>query len=142
MRESIRAHIAGAIQAPGEEVGDAYRCCVEAQRALPVQSGCAGLYGTAVARIEVGGRFPAVLTAMGRRIEADRIILCAGTESVRLARALGVRRSEEHTSELQSLMRISYAVFCLKKKKKTQVTTTRDQLSRRHIAYNNQITID
>src|SRR3546814_6883620 len=31
-------------------------------------------------------------------------------------------RSEEHTSELQSLMRISYAVFCLKKKK-TQITT-------------------
>src|SRR3546814_7190383 len=30
------------------------------------------------------------------------------------------RRSEEHTSELQSLMRISYAVFCLKKKNKTQ----------------------
>src|SRR3546814_4317553 len=29
-------------------------------------------------------------------------------------------RSEEHTSELQSLMRISYAVFCLKKKKRTQ----------------------
>src|SRR3546814_2622886 len=29
-------------------------------------------------------------------------------------------RSEEHTSELQSLMRISYAVFCLKKKRKTQ----------------------
>src|SRR3546814_6847836 len=31
-----------------------------------------------------------------------------------------LQRSEEHTSELQSLMRISYAVFCLKKKKKTQ----------------------
>src|SRR3546814_3919227 len=31
-------------------------------------------------------------------------------------------RSEEHTSELQSLMRISYAVFCLKKKKKTYHT--------------------
>src|SRR3546814_6878572 len=31
---------------------------------------------------------------------------------------LGRLRSEEHTSELQSLMRISYAVFCLKKKKK------------------------
>src|SRR3546814_10190928 len=30
-----------------------------------------------------------------------------------------VQRSEEHTSELQSLMRTSYAVFCLKKKKKT-----------------------
>src|SRR3546814_8313072 len=32
-------------------------------------------------------------------------------------------RSEEHTSELQSLMRISYAVFCLKNKKKKQKTT-------------------
>src|SRR3546814_3481736 len=32
--------------------------------------------------------------------------------------AVGVVRSEEHTSELQSLMRISYDVFCLKKKKK------------------------
>src|SRR3546814_4340046 len=31
------------------------------------------------------------------------------------------RRSEEHTSELQSLMRISYAVFCLKKKKTTKL---------------------
>src|SRR3546814_6675867 len=31
-------------------------------------------------------------------------------------------RSEEHTSELQSLMRISYAVFCLKKKKLTQIS--------------------
>src|SRR3546814_16698860 len=31
--------------------------------------------------------------------------------------AEGAQRSEEHTSELQSLMRISYAVFCLKKKK-------------------------
>src|SRR3546814_2617066 len=34
------------------------------------------------------------------------------------ARLRGGARSEEHTSELQSLMRISYAVFCLKKKKK------------------------
>src|SRR3546814_6862864 len=35
---------------------------------------------------------------------------------MQLARNLAVERSEEHTSELQSLMRISYAVFCLKKK--------------------------
>src|SRR3546814_5270984 len=34
-------------------------------------------------------------------------------------------RSEEHTSELQSLMRISYAVFCLKKKKKNKHTITK-----------------
>src|SRR3546814_6626032 len=35
---------------------------------------------------------------------------------------IGCGRSEEHTSELQSLMRISYAVFCLKKKKTKQQT--------------------
>src|SRR3546814_7575039 len=35
--------------------------------------------------------------------------------------AVGMMRSEEHTSELQSLMRTSYAVFCLKKKKKIPV---------------------
>src|SRR3546814_1493886 len=40
-----------------------------------------------------------------------------GLMSVRIIHRVG--RSEEHTSELQSLMRISYAVFCLKKKKKT-----------------------
>src|SRR3546814_5909363 len=49
-------------------------------------------------------------------------------------RARAALRSEEHTSELQSLMRISYAVFCLKKKKKkhyithdkyTQITDTK-----------------
>src|SRR3546814_5356912 len=37
--------------------------------------------------------------------------------SYRVRIALNLKRSEEHTSELQSLMRISYAVFCLKKKK-------------------------
>src|SRR3546814_7931726 len=37
-----------------------------------------------------------------------------------------VRRSEEHTSELQSLMRISYAVFCLKKKKNNTKTHKTD----------------
>src|SRR3546814_1555921 len=40
--------------------------------------------------------------------------------SARRPRQRRMRRSEEHTSELQSLMRISYAVFCLKKKKKQQ----------------------
>src|SRR3546814_9580199 len=41
----------------------------------------------------------------------------AGTGKTTIIRAIvkGIRRSEEHTSELQSLMRISYAVFCLKK---------------------------
>src|SRR3546814_8969048 len=41
---------------------------------------------------------------------------------VPVARSRRLPRSEEHTSELQSLMRISYAVFCLKKKKKKKPT--------------------
>src|SRR3546814_9507892 len=40
------------------------------------------------------------------------------SETTNLFRRRDTFRSEEHTSELQSLMRISYAVFCLKKKKK------------------------
>src|SRR3546814_2964677 len=43
------------------------------------------------------------------------------------------RRSEEHTSELQSLMRISYAVFCLKKKNKTLRITHTNQYKTDHV---------
>src|SRR3546814_7484537 len=56
----------------------------------------------------------------------QRLLLCLyglGTNAglKRIAGATpDVSRSEEHTSELQSLMRISYAVFCLKKKKHTK----------------------
>src|SRR3546814_5872953 len=48
---------------------------------------------------------------------------------------LGGGRSEEHTSELQSLMRISYAVFCLKKKKTKRDTKKTDQthIQKKHI---------
>src|SRR3546814_10840929 len=47
----------------------------------------------------------------------------ARTDGPRLAQERrGRHRSEEHTSELQSLMRSSYAVFCLKKKKKKKIT--------------------
>src|SRR3546814_1141219 len=42
--------------------------------------------------------------------------LHTSTDNMRLIKA--IERSEEHTSELQSLMRISYAVFCLNKKKR------------------------
>src|SRR3546814_3164708 len=45
---------------------------------------------------------------------------------------IGPERSEEHTSELQSLMRISYAVFCLKKKKKHKtITNNKDNTTTR-----------
>src|SRR3546814_3212599 len=46
-----------------------------------------------------------------------------------LAEAREFERSEEHTSELQSLMRISYAVFCLQKKTKQYITIIRPNTS-------------
>src|SRR3546814_5798444 len=70
------------------------------------------------------GRLTSVCCAL------DSSILARSAASFRRCRASGslrrsmpwslLNRSEEHTSELQSLMRISYAVFCLKKKKKKQ----------------------
>src|SRR3546814_5845489 len=74
---------------------------------------------------------------IGQRLEYMlRAADCGGRRtrcrSIRGSRALrrgllgqGVGRSEEHTSELQSLMRISYAVFCLKKKKQKTTKTAR-----------------
>src|SRR3546814_6339233 len=59
-------------------------------------------------------REPAAGPGMQHQVREDRE-RCRGF-LIRIARTLHAR-SEEHTSELQSLMRISYAVFCLKKKK-------------------------
>src|SRR3546814_1382918 len=53
----------------------------------------------------------------------DTVSRQGGDEFVLILSEAGVKRSEEHTSELQSLMRISYAVFCLKKKNKNKNIT-------------------
>src|SRR3546814_7187549 len=64
---------------------------------------------------EAGLTAIAAFGATRRGFEFTELVMpdVAGPEGVR-----GFRRSEEHTSELQSLMRISYAVFCLKKTQK------------------------
>src|SRR3546814_13089608 len=49
---------------------------------------------------------------------------CLAWDSTSTFRNFSVKRSEEHTSELQSLMRISYAVFCLKQKNNTRNNLT------------------
>src|SRR3546814_10042214 len=67
---------------------------------------------------------------LGLRVGKRRARLCGhiigGHQILRKAAVRDLvhlpKRSEEHTSELQSLMRISYAVFCLKKKKKIKQT--------------------
>src|SRR3546814_6000935 len=57
---------------------------------------------------------------------------CAGRPGHRpLPCWTGAGRSEEHTSELQSLMRISYAVFCLNKKSTHRDTTSTKEIERR-----------
>src|SRR3546814_3857382 len=69
------------------------------------------------ARVEGTLAQPGVASELGWKAQAA----CNMDQScpVRLkGKAIGNFRSEEHTSELQSLMRISYAVFCLKKTKK------------------------
>src|SRR3546814_3378567 len=55
--------------------------------------------------------------------------------SVKKILGFEVLRSEEHTSELQSLMRISYAVFCLKKKKITNKVKYKIQNTGQHVTH-------
>src|SRR3546814_3624651 len=60
--------------------------------------------------------------AAGWKLFADTVEAKSGTRPIRaviFSHSHSDHRSEEHTSELQSLMRISYAVFCLKKKRNT-----------------------
>src|SRR3546814_5217395 len=69
--------------------------------------------GGAEANVAVGLAHLGHDCAMVGRVPGNAL----GRGAVAAVRGAGVDRSEEHTSELQSLMRISYAVFCLKKKK-------------------------
>src|SRR3546814_3687377 len=75
------------------------------------------------AAVVAAGGLPVLLPHEPERAEAyleriDALLVTGGAFDVDPA-LFGANRSEEHTSELQSLMRISYAVFCLKKKKKS-----------------------
>src|SRR3546814_3088365 len=78
---------------------------------------CGVLHGLVAQLVGLGlGLCGPGLLLAGRSLLALGGLLLVGA---RLRLALPVARSEEHTSELQSLMRISYAVFCLKKKTQT-----------------------
>src|SRR3546814_3196727 len=71
------------------------------------------------------GLFPGALTHLRDHCPAARRLHAVPSRILDgpCGRALPLAGSEEHTSELQSLMRISYAVFCLKKKKKPKLKT-------------------
>src|SRR3546814_7893737 len=78
----------------------------------------------------VGGLDLPFKRAAGARQKTDNLPPVVGHQARRRSRRIvSARRSEEHTSELQSLMRISYAVFCMKNK--TKIPTDHDQYKSR-----------
>src|SRR3546814_2170174 len=88
-------------------------------------------FANAAAHLEPGGAFviELVVPDLRRLVPGhDAVVFAHGPgyvgydryDDVVAQHAVSHHRSEEHTSELQSLMRISYAVFCLKKKKQQQ----------------------
>src|SRR3546814_6091098 len=70
-----------------------------------------------------GGAGPLHAVRLGMGMGVRKVIIPVGA-GVGSAVGLLKARSEEHTSELQSLMRISYAVFCLKKKNQISIITS------------------
>src|SRR3546814_1989746 len=103
---------------PVEDIGRTYKICPAAPRQLQIQL-----------VTEERQHIPATECWVRVSVEQIRILRPEGETKPRPRRsvkltpsernyAAPVTRSEEHTSELQSLMRISYAAFCLKKKNK------------------------
>src|SRR3546814_3472668 len=75
--------------------------------------------GDLIAPRRMAERLRLPMTCLSRIAHLNRNTMTAHPASPTVQAKLGeIARSEEHTSELQSLMRISYAVFCLKKKTK------------------------
>src|SRR3546814_1891773 len=105
--------------------GDLFNLFVFFEVLLAASYGLA-LHGSGARRVSAGLHYIAVnLTAsMLFLLGVSLIFGVTGTLNMAALAEL-IPRSEEHTSELQSLMRISYAVFCLNKKKNHNTTQTK-----------------
>src|SRR3546814_3069310 len=79
---------------------------------------------TAIRHALAEGDLPRARAMLGRAYEVRGVVAHGDERGRELGFPTANVRSEEHTSELQSLMRISYAVFCLKKKTTTHRTST------------------
>src|SRR3546814_7165159 len=113
---AVYAHLqpGGALVQPGQRV----------RRGRPIGlSGNSGASGGPHLHFAVQVNRGMHLESIPFRMFGDRGILRFSEPAVESHRD---HRSEEHTSELQSLMRISYAVFCLKKKKRSQKTRSKN----------------
>src|SRR3546814_1573337 len=99
-----------------------------------------GLLAQEVAFASAPAMSSAAVTASQMSDECAEMMKAATSQGDKLCKGLTLdciaKRSEEHTSELQSLMRISYAVFCLKKKNNTTIHNT-THIPRNHINYTN-----
>jgi D-amino-acid dehydrogenase len=91
MLSAIRGQIVGAVLTADEEVGDPHRFCLAVSSALAWRKNASQFFGSAVERIAVDQNQPAVIIKAGKRIAADHIVLCAGMQSVALARGIGTR---------------------------------------------------
>src|SRR3546814_2932104 len=101
LRAAIRSHIAAMTVGNLDDLDKVEGQRETARRYLALAAGCLD-------------PAPPVLVAVGG---------ASGSGKTTVARAIAPGRSEAHTSELQSLMRTSYAVFCLQKKQHTQSKT-------------------
>src|SRR3546814_5197464 len=97
---------------------------IDAEHALDVQYAAklgVNLTDLLISQPDTGEQALEITDALMRSGSVDLIVIdsvAALVPKAEIEGEMGDSRSEEHTSELQSLMRISYAVFCLKKKNK------------------------
>src|SRR3546814_3962794 len=103
-RHSALAAVAAAAFVPGDRVEPPMNSAARARTSGIYSKDCS-------AAADASRRAAALAVSAGRLLRKK-----AGTLPIGWLSSLSTPRSEEHTSELQSLMRISYAVFCLKKK--------------------------
>src|SRR3546814_3843281 len=85
------------------------------------RAGESGLFEHQVPTFGIHAHRVAIAELPGQDLRRQRILQLLLDRALERTRAVDRVRTEEHTSELQSLMRISYAVFCLKKKKQKTI---------------------
>src|SRR3546814_9412184 len=105
------------ISARGPATGDIHAC-----DAKPAAANAARIAGAAASAPAFDANQANTLGPAPERLAPSAPWSSAAALTAAKPGTSGARRSEEHTSELQSLMRISYAVFCLKKKKNNELT--------------------
>src|SRR3546814_4727660 len=104
------------------------------QRGDPATYGALGLLWVPQAQaLEVTAPGSIVRSSIQATLEAEVGTIVGGAAYERVRKRID--RSEEHTSELQSLMRISYAVFCLKKKKRQTIKQSNLRLHKTLLLY-------